>query len=216
MSACGSRFSSNRRIEPAVAVNDKVRPGRSSVCLVVESGGSLCCSATAGDAGVAVPCAAELPRSPVGADAAGPCCSGCGGSSAWAPTATLIIRSASNTRAARSAAIGMAIFSLSSYFCLLAPLPAFYRGHLGVLFNFRSSSKPFLTWQSDRDLCDVRHTRTGFRSSGSHRKKGRIGGPVGCPQNHPIVPSRQLWGHRTDATTLGAHFCASSTAHRVG
>ena len=49
MSACGSPLSSNRRIEPAVAVKASVRPGSTSVCLVVESGGSRCCSAAAGE-----------------------------------------------------------------------------------------------------------------------------------------------------------------------
>lgn len=48
MSACGSPLSSNRRMEPAVAVNANVRPGSSSVCLVVESGGRRCCSAADG------------------------------------------------------------------------------------------------------------------------------------------------------------------------
>ena len=57
MSACGSPLSSNRRIEPAVAVKASVRPGRARVCLVVESGGSRCCSAVEASwrAGAAVP-----------------------------------------------------------------------------------------------------------------------------------------------------------------
>ena len=50
MSACGSPLSSNRRIEPAVAEKSSVRPGSASLCLVVESGGSRCCSAAADDA----------------------------------------------------------------------------------------------------------------------------------------------------------------------
>src|SRR5215469_11643942 len=73
MSACGSPFSSNRRIEPAVAVKASERPGRSSVCLVVESGGSLCCSAVAGDEGALPPRAGGLPFCPAGAVAAGLC-----------------------------------------------------------------------------------------------------------------------------------------------
>src|SRR6185312_1676867 len=52
MSACGSPLSLNSRIEPAVAVKDNDRPARSTVCWVVESGGSRCCSAAAGLAGV--------------------------------------------------------------------------------------------------------------------------------------------------------------------
>ena len=52
MSACGSPLSSNSRIEPAMAVKDSVRPGSSSVCLVLESGGRRCSSATDGAAGV--------------------------------------------------------------------------------------------------------------------------------------------------------------------
>jgi len=55
-------LSSNKRIEPAVALNDSVRPGNSSLCVVVESAGSLCCSAAAGDAGGL---AARLPAEPV-------------------------------------------------------------------------------------------------------------------------------------------------------
>src|SRR5665213_4318647 len=51
MSACGSPLSSNRRIEPAVAVKASVRPGSTTVCLVVESGGSRCCSVAEGAAG---------------------------------------------------------------------------------------------------------------------------------------------------------------------
>ena len=36
MSACGSPLSSNTRIDPAIAVNESVRPGSASVCWVVE------------------------------------------------------------------------------------------------------------------------------------------------------------------------------------
>ena len=61
MSACGSPLSSNSRIEPAVAVKASVRPGSASVCLVVESGGSRCCSETGcGVRGVAAPSPALL------------------------------------------------------------------------------------------------------------------------------------------------------------
>lgn len=61
MSACGSPLSSNRRMEPAVAVNANVRPGSSSVCLVVESGGRRCYSAADGVLGVWPPRALGLP-----------------------------------------------------------------------------------------------------------------------------------------------------------
>jgi len=62
MSACGSLLSSNRRIDPAVALKDSVRPGSSIVWLVVESAGSLCCSAADGEAGAL---AARLPAEPL-------------------------------------------------------------------------------------------------------------------------------------------------------
>src|SRR5256885_17030797 len=61
MSACGSRLSLNRRIDPAVAVKASVRPGSASVCLVVESGGSRYCSGAAGEFGVAPPCSPVAP-----------------------------------------------------------------------------------------------------------------------------------------------------------
>src|SRR5689334_18786485 len=52
MSACGSPLSSNSRTEPAVAVKLSDRPGRLTVWVVVESGGSRCCSAVPGVDGV--------------------------------------------------------------------------------------------------------------------------------------------------------------------
>src|SRR5579871_1509212 len=58
MSACGSPLSSNRRTEPAVAVKLSDRPGRLTVWVVVESGGSRCCSAVPGVDGVS---AARVP-----------------------------------------------------------------------------------------------------------------------------------------------------------
>src|SRR4029077_2396942 len=75
MSACGSPLSSNRRIEPAVAVKAGVRRGISRLCLVVESGGNLCCSAVACEAGGVL----ARPPPPFWADGAADAAGGAGG-----------------------------------------------------------------------------------------------------------------------------------------
>src|SRR5476649_950969 len=107
MSACASPLSSNRRIEPAVALKDNVRPGSSSVCLVVESGGSRCDSAATGEAGGLPLRAPGPPFCADGDDGAGAGCAGCGKSSARAPAASIIIRIANTKPASRSAAMAV-------------------------------------------------------------------------------------------------------------
>src|SRR6266700_1487165 len=112
ISACGSRLSSNRRIEPAVAVKASERPGRSRVCFVVESGGKRCGSAAGGAPG------ALAPRLVGGAD---------GASSARAPTAVQAPMNAM-TRLMRSE---RAATSNMDRFSSFLQLPVFWAGILG-------------------------------------------------------------------------------------
>src|SRR6266404_2483756 len=110
MSACGSRLSLNRRIDPAVAVKASVRPGSTSVCLVVESGGKRCCSGAAGAFGVAPPCSPVAPDFCAEGVAAGCCWGGCGASSARAMAIMESARSAKmKGRAWRGPRKGMAM-----------------------------------------------------------------------------------------------------------
>lgn len=100
MSASGSPLPSNTRIDPAVAAKLRVRPGRSSVCFVVASGGRRRASAADGEACVTL-CALLLrpPFCPA-ADAAS--ARGCGGSSARATPESAIADTASTRLARRS------------------------------------------------------------------------------------------------------------------
>src|SRR5258705_6732378 len=97
MSACGSRLSLNRRIDPAVAVKASVRPGSTSVCLVVESGGRRCCSEAAGEFAAALPCSPVAPDFCAEGVAAG--WGGCGASSARAMAIMKSARSAKTKEA---------------------------------------------------------------------------------------------------------------------
>src|SRR5579872_3250223 len=92
ISACASPLSSNRRIEPAVAVKASLRPGRSSVCLVTASGGSLRCSAVAADDGGL----AARPPPPFGAAGAA-----AAGVSAGAASSARALTTATPSRAAK-------------------------------------------------------------------------------------------------------------------
>src|SRR6516164_3799535 len=109
MSACGSPLSSNRRIEPAVAVKASVRPGSSSTCFVVESGGSLWSSAAAGDGEPpdrAPPFVGGVPASE-GAAACSPC-----GDTSSARTPTMeMVSNAIDSRARIHAVNGMALLA---------------------------------------------------------------------------------------------------------